>query len=286
MAPEIYSKALIKITGGGNDYSTDTVVISKRLTLSTGFNCPDSFMLIWPRVTAASQYNLYKLGPKYMEALQSITDTSIVLQKNSNSSLHYAVAPVIGGREGVKSFGTNYTTQGVQCYFKSWYAVKINNTGQLNLELGSIYNINKITIQKIIGKDTFTLQTVNNPNSLIYTFTDPSLITGLNQYRACLKTVNATNICSDITSLLFAEENQLFLYPNPVRQIESFTVIMNEQQSGELHVIDVNGRIIQKIIIENGGAIQIPSLDLPAGLYLLRLAGKNLKVRTGKLVVY
>ena len=286
IAPAIYSKALIKMTAGGNDYTTDTVVISKRLNLSTGFNCPDSFMLLWPRVVAASQYNLYKLGSKYMEALQTITDTSIVLQKNSNSPLHYAVAPVIGGREGVKSFGTNYTTQGVQCYFKSWYADKINNTGRLNLELGSLYNINKITVQKIIGKDTFTLQTVNNPNSLSYTFNDPSLITGLNQYRACLKTFNGAEICSDITGLYFAEENLLFVYPNPVRQSGSFTVIINEQQSGELQVIDVNGRVLQRHIIENGGAIQLPAERLPNGIYFLRLAGKNLRVKTGRLVVF
>jgi hypothetical protein len=286
MAPEIYSKALIKITGGGNDYSTDTVVISKRLTLSTGFNCPDSFMLQWPRVQAASQYNLYKLGNKYMEAMQSITDTSIVLQKNSNSPLHFAIAPVISGREGVKSFGTNYTTQGVYCYFKSWYAEKINNTARLNLELGSVYNISKITVQKIVGKDTFTLQTINNPNSLIYTFTDPWLINGLNQYQTCLKTVNGTEICSDITSFLFAEENQLFVFPNPVRQSDFFTVIFNEKHSGEFQLIDINGRVLQRYVIENGGAIQIHANYLPVGLYLLRLKGNNLKVRTGKVVIF
>ena len=286
VAPTVYSKALLKITSAGNDYTTDTVVISKRLTLSTGFNCPDSFMLLWPRVPAASQYNLYKLGSKYMEALQTITDTAIVLQKNSNSPLHYAVAPVIGGWEGVKSFGTNYSTQGVQCYFKSWYADKINKTGRLNLELGSLYNINKITVQKIVGKDTSTLQTVTNPNALSYTFSDPGLITGLNQYRACLKTVSGAEICSDIATLYFAEENRLFVYPNPVRQTESFTVIINDQQSGELQVIDVNGRVLQRHVIENGGSIQLPAIRLPAGLYLLRLAGNNLKVRTGKVIVY
>jgi hypothetical protein len=196
------------------------------------------------------------------------------------------VAPVIGGSEGVKSFGTNYTTQGVGCYFKSWYADQINNTGRLNLELGSLYNIVKITVQKIIGKDTLILQIVNNPNSLIYTFTDPVLITGLNQYRACLKTVDGAEICSDIATLYFAEENRLFVYPNPVRQSESFTVIINEQQSGELQIIDVSGRVLQKFIIQNGGAIQLPAIRLPAGLYMLRLAGNNLKVRTGKLIVY
>ena len=286
IAPTVYSKALIKITATGNDYTTDTVVISKRLKLSTGFNCPDSFMLLWPRVSAASQYNLYQLGSKYMEALLTTTDTAIVLQKNSNPALHYAVAPVMGDREGVKSFGTNYTSQGVQCYFKSWYSDQINNTGRLNLELGSLYNINSITVQKIVGKDTFTLQTVNGPASLSYTFYDYGLFTGLNQYRACLKTVNGTEICSDITYLYFAEENRLFVYPNPVRRGESFTIIINEQHSGELQVIDVNGRVLQRYVIENGGSISFPSIRLPAGLYLLRFAGKNLKVRTGKIVVY
>ncbi len=285
MAPDIFSKVLIKISSGGNDYTTDTVVISKRLPLLTGFNCTDSFMLFWPRVPAASHYNLYKLGGKYMEALQTITDTSIVLQKNNNSSLHYAVAPVIGGREGVRSFGTNYTTQGVLCYFKSWYADRINNTGRLNLELGTLFNIREIIVQRIIGKDTFTLQTINSPVALSYIFTDPALITGLNQYRVCLKTVSGAALCSDIASLYFADKDQLFIYPNPVRQSESFTVITNEQQPGELQIIDVNGRVYQRILIA-GGAIQLFTLRLPKGLYLLRLAGNNLKVKTGRLVVY
>ena len=286
IAPDLFSKALFKLTAAGNDYTTDTVVISKPLTLSTGFNCPDSFMLIWPKVPVASQYNLYKLGSKYLELLQTTGDTSIVLQKINNSPLHYAVTPVIGGREGVKSFGTNYTTQGVQCYFKSWYADKINNTGLLKLELGSLYNISKITIRKIAGKDTSTLQTINNPNALSYSFADAQLKTGLNQYLACLTTVNGSIICSDIASLYFAEENQLFVYPNPVRQNGSFAVIINEQQSGELQLIDVNGRILQRHVIENGGSIQIPAESLPAGIYLLRLAGKDLKIRTGKIAVY
>jgi hypothetical protein len=284
--PSVYSKALLKITAGSIDYTTDTVVISRPLSLLTGFNCADSFMLIWPRVPTVSQYILYKLGNKYMEALQTITDTSIVLQKNSNSPLHYAVTPVIAGREGVKSFGTNYTTQGVQCYFKSWYADKINNTGRLNLELGSFYNITGITVQKIIGKDTIILQTINIPASFSYTFIDTGLFTGLNQYRVCLKTSNGADICSDIISLIFAEENKLFVYPNPVRQSESFTVIMNEQQSGELQVIDINGRVLQRMVINNGGTIQLVANRLPAGIYLLRLAGNNLNVRTGRMVVY
>jgi hypothetical protein len=100
------------------------------------------------------------------------------------------------------------------------------------------------------------------------------------------KTASGAEICSDIASLYFAEENRLFVYPNPVRQSGSFTVIINEQQSGELQVIDVNGRVLQRLVIENGGTIQLPAIRLPAGLYLLRLAGNNLKVRTGRVVVY
>jgi hypothetical protein len=286
VAPDIYSKALIKITTAGNDYTTDTVVISRLLPLRTGFNCPDSFMLVWPRVPAALQYNLYKLGSKYMEILQTISDTVIVLQKNNNNSLHYAVAPVIGGREGVKSYGTNYTTQGVLCYFKSWYADKVSSTARLSLELGSIYNITNIVVQKIIGRDTIILQTVSLPNSLNYTFTDPELITGVNQYRACLKTVNGTEICSEIIYLYFAEPHQLFVYPNPVRQSELFTVIINEQLSGELQVIDMNGRVIQRFNIENGGTVQRLPDRLPSGLYLLRFIGNNQQSVIAKLIVY
>jgi hypothetical protein len=286
VAPSVFSRILFKFIAGGNDYTTDTVVVSKPLAITTGFNCPDSFMLVWPTMPAASQYNLYRLGSKYFEPLQTITDTAIVLQKNTNSSLHYALAPVISGREGVRSFGTNYSTQGVQCYFRSWYADKINNTGRLHLELGSVYNLVAINVQKIVGRDTISLQTVLIPGSLSYTFNDPGLVTGLNQYRVYLTTVNGVVIYSDIVSLYFAEQDRLFVYPNPVEQKRSFTIIINEQLSGELQVMDISGRILQRIIVEGGGAVQLPADRLSAGIYLLRMTGKNLKVKTGKLVVY
>jgi len=101
-----------------------------------------------------------------------------------------------------------------------------------------------------------------------------------------LKMVNGATICTDITALLFAEENQLFIFPNPVRQSEFFTIIFNDKQSGELQVIDVNGRVLQRYVIENGGAIQLPADRMPAGLYFLRLAGNNLKMKTGRVIVY
>ncbi|MEO6612108.1 MAG: S8 family peptidase [Chitinophagaceae bacterium] len=285
IAPLVYSKALVKITNAGNDYRTDTVVISKRLNLSVAFNCPDSFMLFWPRVQAASQYQLYKLGSKYMEPLQLLADTSIVLQKNNNSSLYYAVAPVIGGREGVRSFATNYTDQGVQCYFRSFYAERINNTARIQLELGSLYNINSITVQKIIGRDTFLLQTISNPSSLQYTFTDVNLQNGLNQYRVYLGMVNGSRIYSDIIPLYFSVEEQLFIFPNPVRQGASFSVVFNERHNGELQIIDINGRILQRLAVATD-IIQLPATKLPAGIYLLRLAGYRIPVKTAKLVVY
>jgi hypothetical protein len=106
----------------------------------------------------------------------------------------------------------------------------------------------------------------------------------------CLTLVRGTSCrcCSVcfIASLYFAEQNRLFVYPNPVRQSEFFTVIFNEQQSGEFQLIDVNGRVLQRYVIENGGAIQISANRLPAGLYLLRLARNNLKVRIGRIFVY
>jgi hypothetical protein len=143
-----------------------------------------------------------------------------------------------------------------------------------------------MVVQKIIGRDTIILQTVSLPGSLNYTFTDPLLITGVNQYRACLKTVNGTEICSEIIYLYFAEPHQLFVYPNPVRQSELFTVIINEQLSGELQVIDMNGRVIQRFNIENGGTVQRLPDRLPSGLYLLRFIGNNQQSVIAKLIVY
>ena len=285
VAPVLYTKALLKFTFGGNDYNSDTFVISKPLPLAVGFNCADSFMLYWPKLNSIGQYHLYNLPGNYLSLFQTTTDTSIIIHKSSGAGLYYAVAPVINTREGVKSFTINYTQQGVQCFIKSFFVEKIGNTARINLELGTLYGITKITLQKIRNGDTSVVQIVNNPSLLAYTFTDNNLFTGLQQYRICLETSGGSRIYSDIAPLYFAAEDDLFVFPNPVKKGITTYVVLSQTYSGELQLVDMFGQILQRWPVTTD-MIPIPTERLQAGVYLLRLSGFGKKIKTGKLIVY
>ncbi len=284
-APPVFSKCLLRMVAG-TEYESDTFIISEPLTLAVGFNCPDSFQLHWRNMNGASRYRLYRLGTRYMEPISYVSDTSIVLQKSPYPYLHYAVAPVTDDREGVRSFTMNYTLQGLQCYFKSFYADQFAGTARVQLELGSLYNIRRLIIVKYTGRDSVIFQNILNPVSLQYTFTDPGLRTGATSYRVYLETVNGNRLASELVTIIYSAEDRIFVYPNPVRRGQTFNIVLNENQNGELHVMDASGRRIRVIPFSGGGMLELETSSLPPGVYLLKIRGYDRTVKTAKMVVY
>ncbi len=118
-----------------------------------------------------------------------------------------------------------------------------------------------------------------------FTFTDNQLLAGLTQYRIYLETTGGTRIYSDIAPLYFAAENELFVYPNPVKRGASAIVVLNEKHTGQLQLTDLFGRIIQSWLVTTD-QIPIPTARLQSGIYLLRLADFRKKIKTGRLIVY
>src|SRR5678815_122011 len=102
-----------------------------------GFNCPDSFMLYWNKIPGVNSYQVYRLGDKYMEPLSITSDTAIVLDKQTNPSLYYAVAPLIDRKVGVRSYGYDYRAQGVACYIRTFFGELVNGSAKLDLALGT-----------------------------------------------------------------------------------------------------------------------------------------------------
>ena len=149
--PTVTSIGLLRMTIGSDIFISDTFTIANRTTTGVGFNCPDSFLFIWNKFPGITNYRVYRLGAKYLEPIAVTPDSFLLLAKATNSSLHYAVAPIIGSKEGVKSYTINYTTQGVECYFRSFLVSLVGNSAQLTVSLGTLYNINKVVLEKFNG---------------------------------------------------------------------------------------------------------------------------------------
>ncbi|HWN87527.1 MAG TPA: S8 family peptidase [Chitinophagaceae bacterium] len=283
--PSMINTAQLRMTIGSNFFVSDTFTIANRTITGVGFNCPDSFLIYWNKLPSVTNYKVYKLGDKYLEPLTITADSFLILSKAMNPSLHYAVAPIIGNKEGVKSYTFNYTIQGVECYVRSFLAFLIGNTTQLTLSVGSLYNVNKIVFEKFDGNVYTPIQTITNPTALIYNFTDAQLKKGLNVYRVKLELAGGRVIYSSIETVYYFNGSEFIVYPNPASQYSPITILSDNQfEPATLQVINMQGQKIYEMKL-NDVSSQLPAGRLSKGLNLLRITRKDQKDVVLKLFV-
>ena len=283
--PSIISKAILRMTIGLESFVSDTFTISRRTITGVGFNCPDSFLIFWNKIPGITDYRLYRLGNKYLEELLVTADSFVVLAKNSNPSLYYAVAPMIGNREGVKSYTINYTIQGVECYIRSFLASQDNNSANLDLLLGTLYGINRIILEKFDGTGFVQLQQLLNPGNLLLSFTDTQLKKGLNIYRAKLELGSGGIVYSQPVTVYYFPGVEFIVYPNPVSQNQAINILSsNTVQDVQLEVVNALGQKVYERVIDDVSQ-QIPAGRLSKGLYFFRFVRKGEKDVILKVIV-
>jgi hypothetical protein len=282
--PDSFVTALLRMNFSSQSFTSDTFTISKRFDLYVGFNCPDSFMFYWNKIPGVTGYQVYRLGDKYMEPLFTTSDTAVILGKQTNTSLHYAVAPLINNKTGVRTYAYNYTTQGVSCYVRTFLAQLIDNTAKLDLELGTYYNVKSITWQKLSLSGYISLQTINTITGVNFSYTDNTLTHGLNTYRVKIELLDGRIIYSETATVYFANEPYI-IYPNPVPRYQDVTIISSDPDVAQLQLFNSLGvKLYEKTL--NDWSNTIPTGRLSKGIYLLRIIKDNQLQQTLKLVVY
>jgi hypothetical protein len=283
--PMITSKALLRFSIANNLFTSDTFTISQRITTSVGFNCPDSFLIAWPKVPQASAYRISQLGVKYMEPISTTVDTFVVLSKTTTLSKHYSITPLLDGKDALRTYTFNYELQGTGCYTKSFIAdFTFDLKGSLQLLLGTTYNVKSISFEKYLASGFSLLDKQIASNALQYQFTDQQLIAGTNLYRAVIELSDERKIISDTASLYFTQNNVAVVYPNPALVNGFVTVLTEQDDEVTFQLIDNYGRVVlQKPIIDYPQ--QVSLLGLQKGIHYYRLLKKNKKVQTGILII-
>lgn len=283
--PAIFSNAWLKMTIGTASYTTDTFTISSPLHTRVGFNCPDSFLLYWDKRTAPSGYQVYRLGDKYLEPIASTTDTTIVLAKNTNTSLYYTVAPLLQQRPGIKAYTFDYTAQGVNCYIKSFFATLNGSTVTLDLELGTSYRVQRITWEKFNGNTYTPLQSTTGISGLIYTYSDNNLTKGGNRYRARIELNNGTIIYSQPETIYYFSNSDYIFFPNPAMQSQPITIVSKNIDGARLQVCNSMGVLVFEMILDDA-VKTIPAGLLAKGVYVCRIYKTGINTTVQKIVVY
>ncbi len=229
---------------------------------------------------------MYRLGAKYLEPLQIVTDSFIVFKKQSHPDLFYSVAPLINGKPGLRSFTINYTDQGVGCYVKTFFALLQNErTALLTGELGTLYNVAEISFQKINASGVQTLQAISNPANTSLNFTDLQLTQGANVYRLQIKLKNGSVVYSNRDIVYYFPVHPVLVYPNPARQNQSLRIIAQDPGVYSINIYDVNGKLVYQKTLSNISQ-RFLTLRLSTGLYLIKVIGDDGKTFTQKLIVY
>lgn len=130
--------------------------------------------------------------------------------------------------------------------------------------------------------------TGNSTEQKQYDFTDKeSLKTGIRYYR--LKTIHANGLTtySIIRSVLFDEDTEWQVIPNPSSGIFYLLYKLSRAEVINIQVSDVTGRIIKNYTITGNGLVQKQVIDISAegyasGIYLLQVTNKD-KRKTFKL---
>jgi hypothetical protein len=221
-----------------------------------------------------------------MEPIAQTTDTIKVLQKNTYPSLYYAVAPKVGNKNGLRSFTLNYTTQGVECYLRTFFAALQNgNKAFLTAELGSLYNVAELNFQQLTATGFQTIHKISPLSSLTVNYADSSLLQGANFYRLQIKLSNGQTIHSPIDKVYYLPGNPVLVFPNPAKQNEPIKIVTQEPGNYSIQIFDANGRLIKSIFVDDI-LQQTPLMHLSAGMYFIKIISNDGKVYHQKLIVY
>jgi len=282
--PDTFVTAILRMNFASQHFPSDTFTISRRFDVNVGFNCDDSFMLYWNKFPGVNSYQVYHLGDRYMEPLSITTDTTTVLARQASTSLHYAVAPLINNKTGVRSYAYDYTAQGVGCYIRTFFGEIVNSSSRLDLELGTNYNVKSITWERLTSNGYTPLETVNSIQGLDFSYIDVAPKQGLNTYRARIELSSGKVIYSDAITLYYAAE-PYFVYPNPVPQYHDVTIISNSPDIAHLQIFNSTGmKVFEQTL--NDWSSPISTNKLGKGIYLIRvIQGSELK-QTLKLIIY
>ena len=264
--PDTLSAAKFRMIIGGGNIESDEFFISPSMSTRFGFSCDTNLLVYWNKIPAATGYRIYQLSDNAMSAKKSTADTSTIL--SGKGSPYFSVSPLSGGREGFRGPALNYLQQGVGCYINSFLADLVNvNNAKLQLGIGSVYKVKRITIKKI-SRNNEILFSTDQPAVAVYTFTDLVLEQGLNQYQALLTLDNGTVISSAIETVYYLNSNSHIIFPNPVQKGGRFYLLSDFPVEGNGVIYDAWGRVMMHFAISDKQQ-EIPVNRLNGGVYYM-----------------
>jgi hypothetical protein len=172
-------------------------------------------------------------------------------------------------------------------YFRSFRATRSTRQNVLvNWVTGTEQNNRGFYVQRNTNGSwdniSFIPSRAVNGNSLVdlqYSFTDLNDHKGLSQYRVVQVDMNGSQRMSEVSIVRGEQSGKMIVFPNPSFDGNTTIVFEDQNNSRDIAVIDMTGRVVKQWNNVNGGSFKIDNL-MP-GFYNIRVFNKT----TGEQVV-
>lgn len=280
--PDIDGVVKVRLLTATESFESEEFVVSHELQMRTGFNCDTDALLYWSG--DAAQYRVFRFKERFMEPLFVSVDTVLRVDKSQESASYFSVAPVVGGRLGVRSRTLNYTAGSEGCYLRSFLPRElVTDSVQLDLVLAFGSGLASITLERQTRDGFVPVQTISPVADDRYTFYDAGAQPGANRYRVRITRDNGAVIYSPLEEVLYTRDEDLICYPNPVSHGETLYAIINSDVA-RFTIHDMTGRPVRSVM-DDGEIKVIDTTGLPAGAYVIRSLTPSGKMVSRKLII-
>ncbi len=283
--PDTISQTMLRMKIGNAYFYSDTFLITTLLKPTTGVICGDSILIYWNKAKNVNSYQVYKLGSKYMEPLQVVTDTFTFISKNLLSNPYLAVAPIVNGIVAQKSYAFNYNNQGAGCYINSFYVDQNGSTATLNLLMGTLANVAEIDFEVNTG-NSYTQFNKATPvlNQLTYSSDYGPLKQGISYFRIKIILNGGQVIYTNPEAVFYTTPGNYVLFPMPVKAGNELSLLASLPDGEEISLLDEMGRLVLTQVIQSSRQV-IKTSHLPAGIYFYRITKNGSKLAAGKVLI-
>lgn len=282
--PDQTAAVQLRLLYNTKEWQTDTVSLSPRLLINTGFNCLDSFLVYWQKA-AVDSYRVYRLGQQYLEPLAIMRDTALIQLKKNNPYQYFTVAPIVPfSIEGAKAYAFNYTRQQVDCYISSFIADPSGTTNaRLNLQLGTVYQVARVVFEKL-GSNGFSAIRTISPVLNKQVITTETAGNGLNTYRARVELINGQVYYTNPEQVIQFGAQSYYIFPNPAQPGSAIRILSNDIDDIVFRLFDANGnKVAEQKITSYNNPLTLPVLA--RGVYFGVLYKAGVKQLSQQLVI-
>ncbi|WP_083937722.1 S8 family serine peptidase [Hymenobacter aerophilus] len=278
-APDATRPGQLRLVAGATTALSDTFFVARPLALTVAYSCPEEALLTWRKVPGATQYQVYRLGATHLEPLRRLTDTTLLLTTAEVAARYFAVAPVVAGRVGPRGATEDVLQEDHGCYVRSFAPrLLVTDSVRFDLALGSVYRLQAVALERQLPDGSFLeVQRLSPVPGLTMDLFDPTAPAGYSRYRARLTLSSGASVYSQPERVFrVVQAADVLVYPVPLPAGEPLRIVLPPNESAEVRLFDLTGRLLRTEAAEVGVIKRIATDALRPGTYLLRI-----RLRTG-----